>query len=151
MGRASPFGALVAGLAADEFPLLREAVNERRCRKEIGVDTLAVDAEVYRPDPKCPRCGARGAWRDGSAAAGVPRWRCRPCGRRFNCPLTPSSSLAASSSPPRKAMGGRIAPGALLIHDLEREHNALARDGGHESEAHRADVTARTTWSGWGW
>ena len=30
-----------------------------------------------------PECGARGAWRDGSTTAGVPRWRCRRCGRRF--------------------------------------------------------------------
>ena len=37
-------------------------------------------------------------------------------------------------------MGGRIAPMALLIHDLEWTHNALVRDGGLESEAHRADV-----------
>lgn len=37
-------------------------------------------------------------------------------------------------------MGGRIAPGSLLIHDLERAHGALVRDGGLESEAHRADV-----------
>lgn len=37
-------------------------------------------------------------------------------------------------------MGGRIAPGSLLIHDLERAHGVLVRDGGLESEAHRADV-----------
>lgn len=37
-------------------------------------------------------------------------------------------------------MGGRIAPGSLLIHDLERARGALVRDGGLESEAHRADV-----------
>lgn len=40
----------------------------------------------------------------------------------------------------REAMGGRIAPGALLTHDLERAHNALVRDGGLESKACRADV-----------
>lgn len=45
-----------------------------------------------------------------------------------------------SSARVRKAMGGRIAPGCLLIHDLERAHDALAREGGLESEAHRADV-----------
>lgn len=84
MGRANPFRALVAGLTADEFLLLREAVDERRCRDEVGVGTLAEAAAAYRPDPKCPGCGARGAWRDGSTAAGVPRWRCRCCGRRFN-------------------------------------------------------------------
>ena len=31
MGRANPFRALVAGLAADEFLLLREAADKRRC------------------------------------------------------------------------------------------------------------------------
>ena len=87
MGRASPFRALVAGLTADEFLLPREAVDERRCREEVGVGTLAEDAEAHRPDPGCPGRGARGAWRDGSTAAGVPRWCCRCCGRRF-IPLT---------------------------------------------------------------
>ena len=62
MGRANPFGALVAGLTADELLLLREAV------------------------PGYPACGAAGAWRDGSTAAGVPEWRCRSCGRRFTSP-----------------------------------------------------------------
>lgn len=37
-------------------------------------------------------------------------------------------------------MGGRIAPGPLLIHDHERKHGALVREGGLESDAHRADV-----------
>ena len=83
MGRANPFRALVAGLTADEFLLLREAVGERRCREEVGVGTLAEAAEAYRPEPGCPGCGARGAWRDGSTAAGIPRWRCRCWGRRF--------------------------------------------------------------------
>ena len=36
--------------------------------------------------------------------------------------------------------GGRIPPGSLLIHDFERAHGALVREGGLESEAHRADV-----------
>lgn len=45
-----------------------------------------------------------------------------------------------SSARVRKAMGGRTAPGALLIHDLERAHGVLVRDGGLDSEAHRADV-----------
>ena len=60
---------------------LREAVGERRCREEVGVDSFAEAAAAYGPDPKCPGCGA---WREGSTAAGVPRWRCRCCGRRFN-------------------------------------------------------------------
>ena len=31
-------------------------------------------------------------------------------------------------------------PGSLPIHDLEKAHYALVRDGGLKSEAHRADV-----------
>ena len=61
MGRANPFRALVAGLTADEFPLLREAVDERRCREEVGEGTLTEAAEAYRPDPGCP--GRRGCCR----------------------------------------------------------------------------------------
>lgn len=37
-------------------------------------------------------------------------------------------------------MGCRMAHGSLLIHDLERAHGILVRDGRLESEAHRADV-----------
>ena len=52
MGRANPFGVLVAVLAADEFLLLRETVDERRCRDEVGVGTLAEAAAAYRsPGP----------------------------------------------------------------------------------------------------
>lgn len=86
MGRANTFGALVAGHAADEFLPLREAVDERRSREEVGVGTLAEAAAAYRPDPGRPECGAEGVWRNGSTAAGVSRWRCRCCGRRFTSP-----------------------------------------------------------------
>lgn len=48
MGGANPFGALVAGLTADESLLPREAVDERRCRDEVGVGTLAEAAAAYR-------------------------------------------------------------------------------------------------------
>ena len=64
MGRANPFGALVAGHAADEFLPLREAVDGRRSRKEVGVGTLAEAAAAYQPDPGRPECGAGGAWED---------------------------------------------------------------------------------------
>lgn len=86
MERANPFGALVADLTADEFLLFRETVDERRCREEVGVSTLAEVAVAYRPDPGYSECGARGAWRDGSTTAGATGWRCRSCGRRFNSP-----------------------------------------------------------------
>lgn len=45
-----------------------------------------------------------------------------------------------SSARVRRVMGGRIKPGLLLIHDLERAHGAPVREGGLKSEAHRADV-----------
>lgn len=86
MGRANPFRALVAGLTADEFLLLREAVDKTRRREEVGVGTLAEAAAAYRPDPGCPECGSGGVWRNGSTAAGVSRWRCHCCGRRFASP-----------------------------------------------------------------
>lgn len=76
MGRANPFGALAAGLTVDELLLLREAADERHRRDEIVVGTLAGAKASYRPDPR-RRGAARGAWRDWSTAAGVPRWRCR--------------------------------------------------------------------------
>lgn len=44
-----------------------------------------------------------------------------------------------SSARTRNAMSGRIAPGSLLIHDLERAHGAQVKDGEPESGAHRTD------------
>ena len=41
---------LVAGLTADESLLLRETVDERRCRDEVGVGTPAEAATAYRMD-----------------------------------------------------------------------------------------------------
>lgn len=52
MGRENPFGELVAVLTADEFLLLRKAVDERRCRDEVGVGKLAENAVAYLPDPE---------------------------------------------------------------------------------------------------
>lgn len=61
MGRANPFGTLVACLAADESLLPRKAVDERRRREEAGVHTPVEAAEAYRTEPGCPGCDARGA------------------------------------------------------------------------------------------
>lgn len=41
MNTKNPFGGLVAGLGAGEFDMLRSAVDERRCRGELGYGTLA--------------------------------------------------------------------------------------------------------------
>lgn len=51
---------LVVGFTTDEFLLLSEGVDERRFREKVDVRTLAEIAEAYRPEPECPRCGARG-------------------------------------------------------------------------------------------
>lgn len=40
----------------------------------------------------------------------------------------------------RRAMGGMIEPGSLLIHVPERAHGTLVREGGLENGAHRTDV-----------
>ena len=52
MGRAKPFGALVAGLTADESLLLREAVEERRCHDAAG----RTAGNKMLPGPRRPRC-----------------------------------------------------------------------------------------------
>ena len=248
MGAENPYRELVGRLTADEFSLLKNAVDERSCRDEVGAGTLAEAAEMFRPAPACPRCGETSPWKDGATSAGVPRWRCPKCsGRfgslagtvleyckkpfatwvsfvrlmRFNVPLDCAAevcgvthktafewrhrvlatvsgyqarivlrdvvwadetyivdtdlsrgygqarkhglsaqkvcicvaidvhkNLAAvacghgkpSSERVRKALGARIAPGSLLIHDKERSHNVLVRELGLESEAHKADV-----------
>ncbi len=46
----------------------------------------------------------------------------------------PSSALV------REAMGGRIEPGLLLLHDKERANGALVREGGLVDEPHKADI-----------
>lgn len=46
-----------------------------------------------------------------------------------------------SSARIRETTGGRIAAGSPLVHDLERAHGVLVREGGLEGEAYRADVS----------
>lgn len=84
MPRTNPFLATVVGLSPDDFALLSSAVAERRCREEVGFGTFAEAAALYRPDPPCPACRAKGAWRDGLTDAGVQRFLCHECGTRFN-------------------------------------------------------------------
>ena len=84
MGRANPYRGLVARLSADEFARLKEVVEERSYREEVGAGMLAETAEAYRPAPRYPSCGREGPWRDGSTSACVPRWRRPSCAARFN-------------------------------------------------------------------
>lgn len=83
MPRQSPFSARVSALGPEDFEQLARAVDERRCRELIGSGTLAEAAAAYRPDPRCPSCGAPGA-RDGRTGAGIQRLVCTGCGARYN-------------------------------------------------------------------
>ncbi len=81
--RENPFTELVAALSGGEFELLVHAVEERKCRDAVGVGTLAEAAERFRPHPKCPKCGDAHPMKDPRTAAGIQRWRCPACGRRY--------------------------------------------------------------------
>ena len=87
MDQANPFSESVVGMSGDDFAMLERAVAERRCRDELGFGTFAEAATLFRPDPPCPSCGDPAPLRDGTGAAGLRRYRCRACGRRFG-PLT---------------------------------------------------------------
>ena len=84
MPKGNAFAELVAGLDSGDFALLSSAVHERECREAVGFGTFADAASLYRPQPACPSCGAKGAWRDGHEESGLQRFRCRSCGRRYN-------------------------------------------------------------------
>ncbi len=185
MGRANPFGELVAGLTADEFLLLRDTVDESRCRKPLPVWLSFIRLMRHNVPVECAAelCGVTHKtafkWRrrvlatvSGYRDRIVPRdtvwvdetyisetdlskgcWRARKRGlsRQKLCVCTaidihknPVAVAYGHGKPStariRKAMGGRIAPGSLLIHGLERAHGVLVRDGGLESEAHGTDV-----------
>lgn len=109
MGRANPFRALVAGLTADEFLPLREAVDERRSREEVGVGTLAEAAAAYRPDP-----GARSAAPGASGGTDRPRpgfqgGAAAAAAGGSPPPPAPSSNTAESRSPSGSPSSGSCA------------------------------------------
>ena len=87
MKHANPYAGLVGPLTPAGLEGLSDAVEERRLRDETGFGTLAEAAEMLRPPPPCPRCGASPAWRDGFGPSGVRRRRCPAYGARFT-PLT---------------------------------------------------------------
>ena len=62
----------MAALTVDEFLLLRETVDERCCRNEVGAGTLVESAATYRLDSRRLWCGA---WKGSSIATGIPSWR----------------------------------------------------------------------------
>lgn len=99
IGRENPFRAFAAGLATNDLLPLREAVDERRCREEAGAGTLAEAAAAYRPDPKFPGCGARGAWRDGPPPPASRGGAAAAAAAGSTPSRAPSSSAAESRSP----------------------------------------------------
>lgn len=76
-------GEWVDGLSPEDFGLLERAVAARRCRDELGFGTFEEAASAYRPEPKCPSCGAAPR-RDGRTPAGRQRFRCPACGESFS-------------------------------------------------------------------
>ncbi len=80
MEHANPY----AGLAGSPTPAELEdpsgAVEERGLRDETGFGALTEAAEMSRPSPPCPRCGASPARRGGGGPSGVRRRRCPACG-----------------------------------------------------------------------
>lgn len=202
MGRANPFGVIVAGLTAGELVLFREAVDEkrRRCygrkppphwhRPRALTKAVPVRASFIRPmchntpvECAAELCGfshkTAFEWRRGvlftltgyqdrfvlcdtvwvdkiniidtvlsrgyrqACKHGLSRQRLCIC-VAIDIHKNPVTVVCGHGKPSsarvRKAMGGRIALGPLPIHDLEQAHGALVREGGLESEAHRADV-----------
>lgn len=83
MKHANPYAGLVGSPTPAELEDPSDAVGGRRLRDETGFGTLAEAAEMFRPSPPCPRCGASPARRDGLEPSGVRRWRCPACGARF--------------------------------------------------------------------
>ena len=75
MKHANPYAGLVGSPAPAEPEDPSDAVEVRGPRDETGFGTLAEAAEMSRPPPPCPRCGAPPARRDGLGPSGVRRRR----------------------------------------------------------------------------
>ena len=86
MEHANPYDGLAGSPTPAELEDPSDAVEERGLRDETGFGTPAEAAEMFRPSPPCPRCGASPAWRDGLGPSGVRRWRCPACGAGFASP-----------------------------------------------------------------
>lgn len=84
MAKANPFAGTVASLTDHDFALLAKAVNERRCREEVGFGTFAEATALFRPNPCCPSCGRPAPFKDGWSGSGLQRFECRNCGAKFN-------------------------------------------------------------------
>lgn len=102
MERANRLRTLAAGLAADKFLLIREAVDERRCRDEVGLGTLAKSAAPYRRTRN-----ARGAARAAHGGMG----RQRPASRG-GAAVAAAGGSPPSPAPPSSTAASRSLPGS---------------------------------------
>ena len=75
MKHANPYAGLVGSPAPAEPEDPSDAVEERGPRDETGFGALAEAAEMSRPSPPRPRCGAPPARRGGLGPSGVRRRR----------------------------------------------------------------------------
>ena len=75
MERANPYAGLVGAAAPAEPEDPSDAVEERGLCEELGFGAPAEAAEMSRPSPPRPRCGAPPARRDGRGPPGVRRRR----------------------------------------------------------------------------
>lgn len=80
----NPYAGTVDALPEDDFELLVQAVEARKCRERIGYGTFDEAAEAFRPSPSCPHCRCERVAKDGRTPAGHQRFRCLGCGLRFN-------------------------------------------------------------------
>lgn len=71
MKHANPYAGLVGSPTPAELEDPSDAVEERGLRDETGSGALAEAAEMSRPSPPCPRCGASPARRGGLGPSGV--------------------------------------------------------------------------------
>ena len=92
---------LVDGLTDAQLDELRGAVGSRMCREKYGADTIEGLLAKWARPVRCPSCGGKVAWSDGSNGP-RPRFRCPACGRRFG--LTTGTIFANAKLPLHKIM-----------------------------------------------
>lgn len=81
--RPNPFGAKVAALSGEDFALLVDAVETRKCRESVGVGDFDDAAAKWRTHPRCPKCKSMETTKRGRAGSGRQSWECGECGLRF--------------------------------------------------------------------
>lgn len=106
----TPSGGVVAGLTAEEFQLLREAVDERRCRDGTGA---GVHSEAGAPYRRTWNARGTALAAPGGTVSSLPASRSGAAAVAAGGsppPGAPSSSTAERRSPPGSPQSGSCAP-----------------------------------------